>query len=562
MHERDFPGCPYQAEDGFNDRNRFPKGHLFIGEIENGMRYPLGCYTKAESDERYASKSAEETVTDLQTEYESLSSQVDSMRDEIAEKADVDDIVYVTPQMYGAKADGESDDTLAIQKAITENEGQPIRFPAGTYVISSPVFITKPVSLCGSGVKHTIIKATPVASIDSVFKFVSGSSGSILSGMQINCNNLAECGVLVPQQDNVFINNLMLRDLQVIFATYAYKLNKTFNISIDCCRANSVMNGFVVNDEISDSSAFGGDRLSMRDCAASLSSTSTNGIAFNICKYSLVSMDNCYAGQANIGFYFRNIRGLSLKCGQAEESGNPIVFERESTSTGVVIDSFYSNLTKATATYPDTLIYGGGLRGCINNYINTYQSGASERDYIVQLFAQSRVNVIGETDPQKYVCAFRVARPRDFVFDMYPIAISIDDPPMFAGQTAVVDDETYVGVTSNNQLVWKKNNVEEEVEYTPSTNNVESASGKIIETNKFVIVNLSIVAKRSLSSAYIFISDIPQPIFSKTPLSITDTDGNAVEGLYCYASGSSILLSQSEAGVTYKIYGTYIKSGV
>ena len=30
-----FGGCPYQAEDGFNDRNRFPNGHLFVGEIEN-----------------------------------------------------------------------------------------------------------------------------------------------------------------------------------------------------------------------------------------------------------------------------------------------------------------------------------------------------------------------------------------------------------------------------------------------------------------------------------------------------------------------------------------------
>ena len=66
MHERDFPGCPYQAEDGFNDRNRFPHGHLFVGEIENGKRYPFGVYTKEESDERFAVKGTEADVADLQ----------------------------------------------------------------------------------------------------------------------------------------------------------------------------------------------------------------------------------------------------------------------------------------------------------------------------------------------------------------------------------------------------------------------------------------------------------------------------------------------------------------
>lgn len=58
-------GCPYQAEDGFNDRNRFPHGHLFVGEIENGKRYPFGVYTKEEADERFAVKGTEADVADL-----------------------------------------------------------------------------------------------------------------------------------------------------------------------------------------------------------------------------------------------------------------------------------------------------------------------------------------------------------------------------------------------------------------------------------------------------------------------------------------------------------------
>ena len=65
MHERDFPACPYQAEDGFNDRNRFPHGHMFVGEIENGKRYPFGVYTKEESDEKYAVKQTEADLASL-----------------------------------------------------------------------------------------------------------------------------------------------------------------------------------------------------------------------------------------------------------------------------------------------------------------------------------------------------------------------------------------------------------------------------------------------------------------------------------------------------------------
>lgn len=44
---------------------------------------------------------------------------------------------YVTPQMYGAKADNTTDDTLAIQSAI--NSGQAVFFPKGTYLINNSI---------------------------------------------------------------------------------------------------------------------------------------------------------------------------------------------------------------------------------------------------------------------------------------------------------------------------------------------------------------------------------------------------------------------------------------
>lgn len=49
------------------EKNRFQPENRFIGDIEDGKRYPFGVYTKEESDARYAVKATEEQVTALQT---------------------------------------------------------------------------------------------------------------------------------------------------------------------------------------------------------------------------------------------------------------------------------------------------------------------------------------------------------------------------------------------------------------------------------------------------------------------------------------------------------------
>ena len=49
------------------EKNRFQPENRYIGDIEDGKRYPFGVYTKEESDARYAVKATEEQVTALQT---------------------------------------------------------------------------------------------------------------------------------------------------------------------------------------------------------------------------------------------------------------------------------------------------------------------------------------------------------------------------------------------------------------------------------------------------------------------------------------------------------------
>lgn len=56
-----------------NTRNRFNPQNRFIGDIEDGKRYPFGCYSKEEADERFALK---ETVTVLQTAMLAMQAQI------------------------------------------------------------------------------------------------------------------------------------------------------------------------------------------------------------------------------------------------------------------------------------------------------------------------------------------------------------------------------------------------------------------------------------------------------------------------------------------------------
>lgn len=58
-------------------KNRFNPCNRFIGDIENGLRYPFACYTKEESDERYARKTTETDLAELEALVNTKASQAD-----------------------------------------------------------------------------------------------------------------------------------------------------------------------------------------------------------------------------------------------------------------------------------------------------------------------------------------------------------------------------------------------------------------------------------------------------------------------------------------------------
>lgn len=78
-------------------------------------------------------------VIDNHENWELYPSDVDPDSDVIIQNDPINVDAYTTPQMYGAKADGVTDDTDAIQQAI--DSGKSVYLSAGTYIISEPLVI-------------------------------------------------------------------------------------------------------------------------------------------------------------------------------------------------------------------------------------------------------------------------------------------------------------------------------------------------------------------------------------------------------------------------------------
>ena len=66
-------------------------------------------------------------------------------------------MTYVTPQMYGAKADGSTDDTAALKLAFTS--GKNVYLPEGTYITNEPLYINVEQSTLTGASSRSVIKA-------------------------------------------------------------------------------------------------------------------------------------------------------------------------------------------------------------------------------------------------------------------------------------------------------------------------------------------------------------------------------------------------------------------
>lgn len=129
---------------------------------------------------------------------------------------------FVTPQMFGAVADGQIDDTAAIQAAIgfvELNGGGAVFFPSGTYKISDTLHITADgVKLIGECMQSVYIKQTNVAK-DAIL--LEGTEDDKLSGVTIEhmsfyCEGVSSAvGIHYKHCVNAYAEHLVLSEFLV-----------------------------------------------------------------------------------------------------------------------------------------------------------------------------------------------------------------------------------------------------------------------------------------------------------------------------------------------------------
>lgn len=118
-----------------------------------------------------------------------------------------------TVKEYGAKGDGVTDDTAAIQKAIDSNANGAIAFPPGTYLVSDTLKINQRSALQFYGAKIQATKAmaalfyTDSPNFESSLKAISliGDGATIF-----DLNGLASVGV---RASGIFMDKVLLNDL-------------------------------------------------------------------------------------------------------------------------------------------------------------------------------------------------------------------------------------------------------------------------------------------------------------------------------------------------------------
>lgn len=139
----------------------------------------------------------------------------------------------VTARSFGAKGDGSTDDTSAINNAIAVAQalGWVIRLEAGAYAVTAPLAVTSKCSLIGDGPDRVSIVPTSgfVGTAVLTMNFASTTTAVELGGFTIDCSNKT---TLNP----VEVTNLdtsRLRDLRLLKGAIGLKMTACGSTNVD-----------------------------------------------------------------------------------------------------------------------------------------------------------------------------------------------------------------------------------------------------------------------------------------------------------------------------------------
>lgn len=189
----------------------------------------LDIVMSPDGSEVYMAKQTVPAGTELtDTDYWMVYAQMGKVFEELSAKIDATIGQTVTPQMYGAVGDGESDDGSAFEQALAS--GKNVYVPAGTYKIGRMLTIPSGVKMCGDSIisKYTAMvdnedknAETFNTGKDSILIF-DGLEECIrygmkveLSGLVINGSNRSKYGVTPDLNTIINESNCVFKDLLI-----------------------------------------------------------------------------------------------------------------------------------------------------------------------------------------------------------------------------------------------------------------------------------------------------------------------------------------------------------
>lgn len=309
----------------------------------------------------------------------------DAMRTDV-----VNGILNVRSSMWGAKGDGVTDDTGAIQAALTAANGASVYFPPGTYLISS-----NHLSVANDATKligHNAVILGGSASFDGI---VISANFCVVQDIEINGNSLTGSGILITGTNNkiyrVRSHNHVGHGIDIDGVGSVGNQGR-YNIVRDCDLYSNGMIGMAMHDGQDNSilfnyCAFNGDEGITSDvssfrntihgnrCMNNCQTGGAGGISIDQSDITIISSNQVHATNGKPGIITNNNIGTSSYCTIMNniclDNGGPGLYLKNGSGGATLYNTVMGNIFRGNTTAPikidsgcnNNLIVGNSLNG-------------------------------------------------------------------------------------------------------------------------------------------------------------------------------------------------------